>query len=461
MNLPLLSDPPNRGQYIKLRPAVAKKSVEDAQLAFLNGNLEESERLVVSAVVNCPNSFVGYQLLGDILSQQGKVEDADHAYLGELPNSLAKCYLSESSMGGSTGVVSSRDIVHLSDRYQLPEPRRLSGSSWGYSNSQIVSNETWVDTLENGSAWDDGHNTVVFDSLGDLINDHTMGGTAIVRELIQRHSPQYAGERVFLLSARGGGNFYHWMTDILPKFAILQDAGYSFRKTDRFVVPMCNKAFQMESLTACGISLEQIYATSEESPYFCSDELVVPRLKNVMGLHMGRWLPQFLQDTMLVGSDLKVPSERELATGEDRIFISRDPTASNGRAIENIGALNEIFEGIGFKIVYPERLSTIAQARCFHDASIIFAPHGAGLTNIVFCKPDTKIVEFYGAHIAPCYWAISAIQGLQYYSENCLTEAQIDSRGKDAASTLSARRSAGFSVDIQRLRTLLALVGVD
>jgi capsular polysaccharide biosynthesis protein len=108
--------------------------------------------------------------------------------------------------------------------------------------------------------------------------------------------------------------------------------------------------------------------------------------------------------------------------------------------------------------VFPERLSLAEQAQCFNNASVIFAPHGAGLTNIVFCKPGTKVVEFYGAHIAPCYWAISTIMGLEYYTEFCSPG---EGMGGNDASTLAARRSAGFAVDVERLTQLLEMVGVD
>ena len=132
----------------------------------------------------------------------------------------------------------------------------------------MVANETWVDTVEDGSIWDDGHNTAVFDVAGGIVDEHSMGSMPVVNELRQHCSPLYLGPRVFLLGARGGGNFYHWMTDILPKLAILRDAGYEFRDSDRFVVSTFNKAFQKETLKACGLSAEQIVASCDSSPYF-------------------------------------------------------------------------------------------------------------------------------------------------------------------------------------------------
>jgi capsular polysaccharide biosynthesis protein len=439
-----------RQSAFSIHPVKARQSVEDARRLFASGDIDAAEKLTVETLLDCPNSFVGYQLLGELLDHQGQGDSAVQAYLGELPDSLVPKYLSAAANASSTGHAYERQIVHNSVTVDLPPPLQLpGGKAWKFGNNQVISNDTWVDTVENGRVWHDGHNTAVFDADGGLIEDHSMGSMAVVRELVHSNEPWYAGTRVFLLGARGGGNFYHWMTDILPKLAILRDAGFDFRESDRFVVPIYNKGFQKQTLAACGVSSDQVITAIDHSPYFCGGSVIVPRLKNVMGLHMGAWLPEFLQQSLL--------QDGSVTTGQ-RIFVSRDPAASNGRSIENIAELNELFPRYGFDVVFPERLSLAEQAQCFNNASVIFAPHGAGLTNIVFCKPGTKVVEFYGAHIAPCYWAISTIMGLEYYTEFCSPG---EGMGGNDASTLAARRSAGFAVDVERLTQLLEMVGVD
>jgi len=444
----------------RLKPVQTRSKVANARQVLDAGNVDSAEQLTVDALIDCPNSFPAYQLLGDVLDVQGRNQCAVSSYLGELPDSLGKKYLSADALHLSTGQESSRAIVHKSETTELPTPGGLSTNiEWKYKNKQVVSNETWVDTIDNGSSWHDGHNTVVFDCDGGIVESHTMGTPALVNQTVFRSSPQYVSERVFLLGARGGGNFYHWMTDILPKIGVLLDSGFVFRKSDRFVVPVFNKGFQKETLVSCGISLDQVYSVADSSPYFCSSELVVPRLTNVMGLHMGKWLTEFLERNLLVGTQQDEAYDSSGAA--EKIFVSRDPSASNGRSIDNIELLNDIFAEKGFSVVYPERLSLVEQARCFNSAKTIFAPHGAGLTNIVFCKPETTIVEFYGAHIAPCYWAISALKRLRYFKEPCAAGHELSSASNDSAKSLSARRSAGFSVDIERLEQLFQLIGVN
>ncbi|NET41307.1 DUF563 domain-containing protein [Okeania sp. SIO2B3] len=47
---------------------------------------------------------------------------------------------------------------------------------------------------------------------------------------------------------------------------------------------------------------------------------------------------------------------------------------------------------------------------------MIITPHGAGLTNLVFCTPGTKVIEIFSPkYITPIYWQISNVCGLLHY----------------------------------------------
>ena len=47
----------------------------------------------------------------------------------------------------------------------------------------------------------------------------------------------------------------------------------------------------------------------------------------------------------------------------------------------------------GWETVVLEELSIKDQVECFSQASHVVAPHGAGLTNLLWCEPDTKVIE--------------------------------------------------------------------
>mgnify|MGYP001809771471 FL=1 len=48
---------------------------------------------------------------------------------------------------------------------------------------------------------------------------------------------------------------------------------------------------------------------------------------------------------------------------------------------------------------------------------MIIAPHGAGLTNLVFCHSRTKVIEIFSPlYRNRCYWLISNICDLAHYT---------------------------------------------
>jgi hypothetical protein len=68
---------------------------------------------------------------------------------------------------------------------------------------------------------------------------------------------------------------------------------------------------------------------------------------------------------------------------------------------------------------YQVKLSTLSfleKIELFHCAEVIVSPHGAGLTNLIFCNPGTKIVEmFTPTYLMPCFHIISNHMELDYY----------------------------------------------
>lgn len=77
----------------------------------------------------------------------------------------------------------------------------------------------------------------------------------------------------------------------------------------------------------------------------------------------------------------------------EKIFISRAETPKTGRSIENEGDLDEFFKGMGYKVLYLERLSFLEQMHYFINAKYVAGIMGTGLTNTIFCKPGTKIIS--------------------------------------------------------------------
>jgi capsular polysaccharide biosynthesis protein len=73
------------------------------------------------------------------------------------------------------------------------------------------------------------------------------------------------------------------------------------------------------------------------------------------------------------------------------IFISRSD--SKYRNIVNEDNLMIELEKYGFQKIVMTGLPLLEQMNIFYNSKIIIAAHGASLTNIIFCKENTKIIE--------------------------------------------------------------------
>jgi len=73
------------------------------------------------------------------------------------------------------------------------------------------------------------------------------------------------------------------------------------------------------------------------------------------------------------------------------IYISRYD--SKYRRIKNEELVMDYLNTNGFSKIQLTNMPLIEQFAIFYNAEIIISVHGAALTNILFCKPNTKVIE--------------------------------------------------------------------
>ncbi|NJL66205.1 MAG: DUF563 domain-containing protein [Microcoleus sp. SM1_3_4] len=107
-------------------------------------------------------------------------------------------------------------------------------------------------------------------------------------------------------------------------------------------------------------------------------------------------------------------SDRTNSIYPDRIYISRSKCSY--RQVINEEQVIEILSGFGFVSVLLESMTVWEQIALFSRTKVIIAPHGSGLTNIIFCSPGTKVIELASPHyIRHYYWAIGQQLNLEHY----------------------------------------------
>ncbi|MBD2547085.1 MULTISPECIES: glycosyltransferase family 61 protein [Planktothricoides] len=159
---------------------------------------------------------------------------------------------------------------------------------------------------------------------------------------------------------------------------------------------------------------------SQQYPHIQAEKLLIPYV-HYQGAN---WVGNFLRREFLPKSLSKYLNLSNNSTHQ-RIYISRK-YAQYRRIINETELVSYLGANFGFQSVTLETLPLAEQVAVLSAAKVVIAPHGAGLPNLVFCAPVTKIIEIFSPHyINRCYWLLSQQVSLDYYyllAENHLAD---------------------------------------
>jgi Glycosyltransferase 61 len=99
-----------------------------------------------------------------------------------------------------------------------------------------------------------------------------------------------------------------------------------------------------------------------------------------------------------------------------RIYVARTDSAT--RRMINEEEVQTLMRAHGFACVVLSDMTIGEQINLFRGADIIVGPHGAGLTNLVFCRPGTAVLElFMSSYLNMCMARIAQTRQLNYRAE--------------------------------------------
>ncbi|MEP6747109.1 MAG: glycosyltransferase 61 family protein [Bacteroidota bacterium] len=223
-----------------------------------------------------------------------------------------------------------------------------------------------------------------------------------------------------LLSTSDDNNYYHCLFQIAPKIWTLEKYGYDISKIDHFFLELSNLPFQKEILSTLNINSNKIVDLASYKHIEAEQLLLTPAFEKPEPWICERIRLLFLHSMVRNQNSPK------------KIYLSRK--WARFRKLLNEKEFIGFISKFGFDIVCTEGMSIQQQATLFHGAEIIIAPHGAGLANIVFCKPDAVIIELraksHTGELATVYEHLSGILHLNHYTYVC--DEYINAFGKRA-----------------------------
>jgi hypothetical protein len=224
--------------------------------------------------------------------------------------------------------------------------------------------------------------------------------------------------RVAVISQFGYDNYFHWINEVLGRLALLEMHNIEYD----WLYVADEKKYAKETLDLWGIDSSKIISPKDNNFCIQADELIVPSLVSNVSIgsdhaHAGGFINpitmKYVRNKLLLAAQKKDINSSSFAK---KIFISRKDTH---RRILNEDEIFDLFQEKGFVRYELSKMSAAEQIMLFHNAEIIIAEHGAGITNILFAKPNTKFFEIFQALVDSCFWWQSTIAGLQYFP--CLT----------------------------------------
>ena len=210
---------------------------------------------------------------------------------------------------------------------------------------------------------------------------------------------------VAILAGLSNSVYFHWMLDVLPRIELLKKSSINWHEIDYFIVDN-RLSFQKETLEKLQIPQNK-QININEFHHLQAQDLIVPSFPGCAAW-MAPWTCDFLKQHFLH------PDAVANSPNIKRIYITRN--AAKSRRILNEDELLRVLQPWGFHSIKLESMSVIEQAALFSQAEIIIAPHGSGLTNLIFCQPNTKVIELFSPnYVYHCYWWISNLVELDYY----------------------------------------------
>jgi hypothetical protein len=221
------------------------------------------------------------------------------------------------------------------------------------------------------------------------------------------------------------------LIDCLPRLALLQESRWAGEEEIQLLYTgsaptplertMVRQFLGLESTRFVGVEEGRLYQVERY--------LLLPFLSRQFSGYLPPWYLEQIRTLLLPDR----PSRHNR-----RIVLSR--ARAGKRRILNGAELIDALASLGFEAVAPETLTFDEQIELFYDAEVVIAPHGAGLTNLLFADTARVLELFPTPYVVPHFYYLCQAIGLPY-QYLC---SRHDHRDDD------------FQVDVSRVRHLLA-----
>ncbi|KJR36125.1 hypothetical protein BOO91_08905 [Vibrio navarrensis] len=321
-------------------------------------------------------------------------------------------YEIDSNVRKNIQIANRKKVSVYSPGMQVPltvEAPAVTLSEW--RNVEIFASSNAI--IENGMVY-----IQKFSNLAQDYEDYTTG-------LIKAHSQSLAIIKktqktkeidiALSLLSNGDFNYYHFIIEVLPKlYEFIDNQRYL---TNNIIISRC--CFDSSSIRELLLSISRKHSLNL-IPVESNERIKVSKLYSISNINCTLYnRKKGVMDTSdcyirnntierLVNSILSVDKNRQ--SNRRKIFLAR--SESRVRKYNQKEVIN-LVEKYGFEVVYPENLTIYKQAELFNSALVILGASGAAWTNVIFCRPGTKLISWlpFGFENFPTFSTLARFAG--------------------------------------------------
>lgn len=207
----------------------------------------------------------------------------------------------------------------------------------------------------------------------------------------RRKPTQFIDQAIVIPAPHTVWNYYHAMTESAYYLRFAQ------RNSHKVIVPYDHFKIIEYVADRLGISRDRLISYERARDSFVHRAaLPVPR-----GFYWSKEIYQFFRGLPERHGDVR------------KIYISR---SLSGRGPENENEVECAVSELGFTVVHAQNIPISDQAELFSGTNFIIAPHGAGLSNLLYTQPGTKLIEvFTSSFINRDFYLRSLNNDIHYY----------------------------------------------
>lgn len=324
-----------------------------------------------------------------------------------------------------------------------PQNLQISDKDYFITTSDLILPPIKLFSLKNISVLSDGY---IFKGLTTLRDSYvltdkgyleTLNWKGLLPIVLKSHRKRLYSQTSYLIIHNFFSGYFHWVAESLPRLFLVKDIW----KNTKILLPDSYKAsFYLETLKLLGIENVEYL---KKNVVYKIPHLIFPTVT----AQQQSYRPELIREVS--GFFLNATADTLSPIQNKKIYVSR--ANAERRKIINEAAVVAVLTLNGFTSVILEDFTFAQQVQICHQAEVLISIHGAGLTNIMFMRPKSKVLELrkHDNGAMNYYYNLASVAELQYFYQFCTSD-------KPELSVMYA----DIYVDIEELKNNLQLMGI-